>query len=353
MEKIKPKNLLKRWQYQLSHLQEQRTYIMPTKLGIYFCVLCFLLLGVAFIYNNNVAYFSCFALVSLGITSLFQTNYNMDRIKITSLLFTENHAEHPTSMKFLITNKTNQSSYHLEFHIDSKNIKKKMNSNTADVVSKKVEIPFLGPKETIEIEFMITFNERGYQKPPPIIALTFFPFGLFRSWKVKRHTEEVLVYPAKKGTLTLPGAGALGSGEQMEKFMQIQYGQDFYGHRSYQSNDSYRHIDWKAYARAKKLNIKLFDSEAQAVQLISWRQTHTLKDTESRVSQLTQWVSLCHKQRIDFILDMPEWQSPVGHTSTHLTECYYHLALFQKNGKKGFSPLPQNFDDKTSPRVNP
>lgn len=353
MEKIKPKNLLKRWRYQLSHLQEQRTYIMPTKLGLYFCVLCFLLLGVAFIYNNNVAYFSCFALVSLGITSLFQTNYNMDRIKITSLLFTENHAEHPTPMKFLITNQTNQSSHHLEFHIDSKNTKKKPTTSTTVMVSKKIEIPYLGPKETLEIEFMITFNERGYQMPPSITALTFFPFGLFRSWKVKRHAEDVLVYPAKKGTRTLPSAGALGSGEQIEKFMQKQYGQDFYGHRSYQTNDSYRHIDWKAYARAKKLNIKLFDTEAQGIQLISWRQTHGLKDIESRVSQLTQWVSLCHKQRIDFILDMPEWQSSLGHSSAHLSECYQHLALFQKVKKNNTTSLQHLTPDKTSSGVNP
>lgn len=341
METTKPKSLLKRWRYRLNNLQEQRTYILPTKLGLYFCVLCFLLLGVAFIYNNNVAYFSCFALVSLGITSLFQTNYNMDRITITPLQFAENHAEHPTSMKFLITNQTNQASHHLEFHVDSKN---KKNTTTLDVINKKTEVPYLGPKETVEIEFILTFNERGYQSPPSITAMTFFPFGLFRSWKIKRPTEIVLVYPAKKGALTLPGAGALGAGQQVETFTHQQSGQDFYGHRSYQSNDSYRHIDWKAYARAKKLNIKLFDSEAQGVQLISWRQTHHLKDLEARVSQLTQWVSQCHKQRTDFILEMPDWQSPIGHSSSHLTDCYEYLALFQKGDYVKKRTLPSELD---------
>lgn len=341
MEITKPKNLLKQWRYRLNHLQEQRTYILPTKLGLYFSVLCFLLLGVAFIYNNNVAYFSCFALVSLGITSLFQTNYNMDRITITPLQFAENHAEHPTSMKFLITNQTNQASHHLEFHIDTKNIKKNSTANTVDVAKTKIEIPYLSPKETVEIEFMITFNERGYQSPPSITAMTFFPFGLFKSWKIKRPTEIVLVYPAKKGALVLPSIGALGTGQQVETFTHQQSGLDFYGHRPYQSNDSYRHIDWKAYARAKKLNVKLFDSEAQGIQLISWRQTHHLKDLETRVSQLAQWVDQCHKQRKDFILEMPDWQSPIGHSRSHLTDCYEYLALFRKGAhskKNDFLP---------------
>jgi len=285
---------------------------------------------VAFIYSNNVAYFSCFALVSLGITSLFQTNYNLDRIKITSLAFTEAHAEHPTKMRFLIENKSSQPSYQLEFHIDNKNQNYHELAKNNQVITKTVVLPVIGPNETREIEFTLVFNERGYHTLPTLIANTIFPFGLFKSWKIKESNELILIYPSKKGILPLPIFGYTDVGEQTEIQITKQRGNDFYGHRSYQSNDSYRHIDWKAFARNNKLNIKLFDNEDHGAQLIAWSQTQSLNDVEKRISQLTQWINHCQKQRLDFVLMMPDWMSETGHSPTQILSCYKYLALFQK-----------------------
>lgn len=362
MEKIKPLNLLKWWQYQLNKVKFDRTYILPTLLGIYYTLLCFVLLAIAFIYNNNIAYISCFALVSLGITSLFQTNFNMERIKITLLPMGEVHAEHPYTLRFLVENTSNQASHQLLLTLENtesvqtqtdsemKNTSGHFLKTQGSVISEKLveliqsqkEIQYLAPKETREVEFSILFKKRGFQTLPSLVAETTFPFGLFRSWKSKISRESLLIYPAKKGILPLPLIGTNNSGDQTLNHYHHQRGNDFYGHRSFQRNDSFRHIDWKAYARNQKLNIKLFDSEFQRAQAISWNQTQTLADTESRISQMAQWISICEKQKRNFVLEMPDWSLATVNASSPISQCYEYLALFRNNesSPNRFSSLP-------------
>ncbi len=338
MEKTRSTSLLKRWQYRLNQFQNHRTYIIPTRLGIYYAVLCFLLLGVAFIYNNNVAYFCCFALVSLGITSLFQTNYNMDRIKITPLAIPETHAEHPVSLRYLVENSSHQPSYHFDCFLDAKNKSPRLSTDSQFSINKRINISHLKPKDTLEIEFPIIFNERGYHPLPTLVIEATFPFGLFKSWKLQRSTEKALIFPAKKGNLPLPTIGSSQYGDLIQEFVKQERGAEFYGHRPHQHNDSYRHVDWKAYARANKLIIKLFDNEEQGLQILSWNQTQSLGDLEQRISQITQWISLCQKQKKEFILEMPGWTQTSSSTKSSYSECYRFLALFQRNP----SDHPQN-----------
>lgn len=324
MEGIKPLNLSKLWQYLRSHLKEERTYILPTKLGIYYTVLCFLLLGVAFIYNNNISYFSCFTLVSLGIITLFQTNYNMHRIHFTVLNLSDIHAEQVCSLRILLENKTSVASHFIHVHFDSK----QKNIAFKDLSQEKIEVRHIGPNEKIEIELSLIFTQRGYQKLPRLVLETRFPFGFLRSWKWIQTSQPILVYPSKKGNLPLPRDTMEGDESLYDKNKIHLRGQDFQGHRPYQDSDSIRNIDWKAYARIQKLNVKLFDNENLGSQYLSWKSTQSLPQIEERISQLTQWVYLCQRKRMEFLLELPNWKSPLSDTQQHIQECYRHLALY-------------------------
>ncbi len=317
MEGIKPLNLSNLWQSLHNKLRSQRTYIIPTKLGFYYAFLCLVLLGVAFIYNNNAAYFSCFMLVGLGIIAMFQTNFNMDRIKLSILPVSEVNAEHPIQFRILLENKSTQPVYQLSFRL--------RDSDQSDQI---VEVAQVFPKETTEVAFTTTFPKRGYHFPPTVIGETRFPFGLLRSWKILRPTELILVYPAKKGNLTLPFAGAVGQSDLDATMKAPERGQEFLGHRPYQNSDSLRQIDWKAYARNQKLNVKLFENDDKGTQLLSWNSTSPSADAETRISQLAQWIGVCQRQKLNFILEIPQWRSKTDQSLKHIDECLTKLATY-------------------------
>lgn len=265
-------------------------------------------------------------LVSLGITTIFQTNFNMDRVTITILPFTKSHAESITFIRILIENRSTQPVYHLTF---------KLREKTA--LHEPLDIDHLPPKQSLEIELPIIFYQRGYQDIPTILAETKFPLGLLRSWKWIRSEDPILIYPAKKGNLSLPMVGRSSSGRQIQQHKKQNPGDEFLGHRPYHQSDSLRQIDWKAYARSQKLNIKLFDNEDCGSQLLSWHHTSSLLNIEAKISQLAQWVGLCQRQKLDFVLELPQWTSSSDHSQKHIDECFERLALFQNttSGKLG------------------
>lgn len=328
MEGIKPLNYSKLWLFLRKSLKIERTYILPTKLGLYYAILCFILLAVAFIYGNNIAYFSCFMLSSLGIVTIFQTNFNLHRVKLKVLPLLEVHADQPVSYKLSIENTSNLSSFQLFIRLEQG----KFNRNhlyLKDISQEVILIPQLGPNQKKEIEFSLVFTQRGYHRPPIIILESRFPLGLLRSWKWIHPEESILIFPSKIGQLPIPKLALDGIGDVFEKWSSLNEGLEFIGHRPYQNSDSIRKVDWKAYSRNQKLNVKLYESEDKSSFLLNWESTQVLKDIESRISQLTFWIHDCHRRKVDFVLQLPQWKSECGHSKDIVRECYKNLALFQ------------------------
>ena len=272
-------------------------------------------------------------LTGLALISMFQTNFNMERIHISYLPSSDIYAKHPSRLRFLIENKSTQPVYQIKMILNK-------SKETPEIF---IDIDLIPPKQSKEVEFHWIFQKRGFQQIPTLIAETRFPFGLLRSWKIIRISDPLLVYPAKIGTLILPALGNEGISELLNQTQSKQKGQEFLGHRPYQINDSYRHIDWKAFARNRKLNIKLYDQDEQGTQLISWNATHSSIGIESRISQLTQWVGVCQRQKLNFILELPNWISKADRTQRHIEECLSKLALFRNDTNEEFENSSQNF----------
>ncbi len=299
--------------------RHQRTFIVPSRMGFYFAFLCLVLLGVAFIHNNNIVYFCAFMLTSLGITTMFHTNFNMDRVFVKILPFAKTHADHPTTMRVSLENRSNQAAYQISLSLRDPH---QLGSGAS------FDVPVLGANQHLEIEIPIVFKKRGHHWPPKVVAETRFPFGLLRSWKVIPPTETILVYPSAKGSRVLPTTSGLGNQEAYADLAQSQQGQDFTGHRPYQSSDSLRHIDWTAFARQQKLNVKLFEQDHHGTQLLSWMATNPKDDIETRLSQLTLWIEICHQNRRHFYLELPHWKSSECETTQQFEDCLRQLAEF-------------------------
>ncbi|MCG8475400.1 MAG: DUF58 domain-containing protein [Cytophagales bacterium] len=113
---------------------------------------------------------------------------------------------------------------------------------------------------------------------------------------------------------------------------------EFAEHRSYNTGESTRHIDWKIYARTDKLFIKKYEEETNLRCMILLDTSSSMHYPQKGVSKFQTAATLCaalafllQKQRDAFGLtcfsDQIENQTPIKSTAGHL-----HKVLLQLNG---------------------
>lgn len=311
MVKTELKNLFSSWAFHPK--RHQRTFIFPTRFGIYFSFSMFFLLAIAFIYSNNVVYFICFFLIALGFVSMWFTNKNVEQIKMSVSASNDFFADEQGRINVFLENKGNSSAYLLRLKI--------RHSNHFQSV---FEIP---PRQSQTIQLPISIKTRGSHQLPALVLESHFPFGWFRSWKYHYSHQQVLVYPSREGKRRLPeafhsegyesgGQKKLNSGDNV-----------FLGHRPYQNFDSLRRVDWKAFARTQELLVKQFESESQGQLQLRWEDTSG--STEKKLSQLSLWISECEKAHRPYQLVLPGEKTDWGLGPKHSRECLKKLSLFE------------------------
>ena len=134
-----------------------------------------------------------------------------------------------------------------------------------------------------------------------------------------------VVYPRPdEGLLPLPEP----SGSAGEKRVASGGSDDFAGLRAYQASDSPRHIDWKAAARGRGLQTKLFSGRAAAELWLDWDQLPANLDLESRLSRLTRWVLSADQEGLRYGLRLPGLELAPDRGEPHRLACLRELALY-------------------------
>ncbi len=311
---------LSNWPLSLSdRVRSDRTYIMPTRFGLYYGVSMILLLAVAYTYTNNIVYFICFFLISFGHLSMWVTNFNISRLQIEALPTQDFFADETGKLRIQIENNNEKSSYLLNVRLA-----KQKDSKKIEEVQRKTN-------QVLEVPFHV--HERGWQNVPKIILESSYPFGLLQSWKTKKSDLKVLVYPKREGTLLLPRTGQAENPDSQEVTIKDAKENDFQGHKPYRTSDSFRRIDWKALARTQHLLVKQFESESQGALQLRWDGLNHL-NFEKKLNQLSLWIDLCEKQSTPYQLVLPNYTSSMNCGPLHAKECLVKLALFEGANEK-------------------
>ena len=305
---------LSNWPLSLSErVRTDRTYIIPTRFGLYYGISMILLLALAYTYTNNIVYFICFFLISFGHLSMWITNYNISRLQIEALSSQDFFADEDGKLRIQIENNNQKSSFLLNVRLA-----KQYESKGIEEIQRKTN-------QVVEVPFRV--QQRGWQNVPKIILESNYPFGLLQSWKTKKPNLKVLVYPKREGSLLLPRTGQAENPDSQEVKMKTSKDNDFQGHKPYHTSDSFRKIDWKAFARTQHLLVKQFESESQGALQLCWDELNHL-DFEKKLNQLSLWIDVCEKQDIPYQLVLPNYTSPMSSGPTHAKECLTKLALY-------------------------
>lgn len=211
------------------------------------------------------------------------------------------------------------------------------------VLSQPVYFPYIPRYKHSTQQVELDFPRRGRYTQDVFQVSSKFPFGFLQKTRKLEATSEVVVYPPVAPTEEFYEILPLISGE-MESYYKGR-GHDLYSIRDYQPSDSARSVDWKATAKAQRLQVREFTREDE-------RRVELVFDTylppaahRADAAELSEadWrerfehaVTFCaclawHFYEINAQLKFraPDWETPLAAADDIIYDVLYHLALVE------------------------
>lgn len=292
-------------------LTQRRVYILPTRQGLAFAFLLFIMLLGSINYSNSLGYFLTFLLASLSVVTIFHTYNNLLKLSFGSAICIPVFACDEGFFLLQVNNKN----YHTRYTI------------TAFTENNVFTHTDIEAHSLSTIKICHTFVTRGLSSLPRITIESRFPFGLFRTWAIIQLDQEQLVYPKPSTDRFLPSKSA-GTSEGNK---QLSIGtDDFKSLRPYAEGDPLQHVHWKSFARHQTLQTKEFSSSTSNELWLNYSDTN-VSGFEAKLSQLTQWLLLANKNNLNYGLRLFNLTVSPNNGKTHLDSCLKQLALCQLN----------------------
>lgn len=287
-------------------LNQRRIFILPTPTGLVFVALVALVLLIAFVYNNNLAYMLGFLLASIFFVTILHSFNALSGLVVRMGQNTPVFAGEKAVFNFILQNPANR---HRE---------------ALDIRLQQVRAVSLKPYETQTVSLPVHSKKRGWLACGTLTLSSRYPLGLFRAWSPLRFDSRVLVYPSPaKLDLAFPETAA-GEGQQGQS---KRGGDEFQGLKTYQSGDPIRQIHWKAYAKGRGLHSKQYAGAASVEFWLDYEVTPGA-DIEGRLSQLCRWVIDAERAGFRYGLALPGIKLAPDNGNAHSQACLRELALF-------------------------
>ena len=291
-------------------LSQRRIFILPTRAGLlYGLVLCVMLIG-AINYNLSLGHALVFLLAGLGFVGMVHTFRNLLGLRIM-----------PGRADPVFAGEDARFTVHVENELPHP----RRALELAFVNNESVPLD-IAAGEQAPVSIPCRTFRRGRLDPGRIALSSRYPLGLFRAWSYPHPPLSCLVYPKPLETPLPPSTpswkptGSRGNSGQ----------EDFSGLRERQTNDSPRHIAWKAVAHDvehRPLLVKQFDGGGAEELWLDWTLTSSANDTETRLSLLAGWVLSAEREQRRYGLRLPGRCIAPQSGTAHRDACLEALAL--------------------------
>lgn len=294
-------------------LNQRRVFIFPTRYGFFFAFSLLLFLAASINYDLALGFVLTFYLASAALVAMLHTFRNQVHLHLTPLKAEPVFAGGQADFDVLLENPRDDERAALW-------LKAPGFSTALD----------LAPLSRIAATIRVPAPVRGWQPAPRITVDTRYPLGLFRAWSYWQPALGCVVYPApaqvRDEVAELPEAG----GEGVPRGRGTD---DFAGLRDYQTNDSPRHIAWKAAARSfatgAPLPAKAFSGTAAPEVVFDIDALGSIAGLEARLSRLTRHVLEADTMRLRYTLKLGARCIGPGEGESHRLACLKALALHE------------------------
>lgn len=287
-------------------LTHKRIFILPNQRGLGFALLTALLLLIAFVYNNNLAYLLGFLLASIFFITPLHSFKNLSGLEISPGQSHAVFAGEAAGFELFIRNPSSEPRVNLRLHL-------------IDDVGISLEY-----QQKQGVTLYSPTKKRGWHSCGKVIISSTYPLGLFRAWSVLPIQMRALVYPKPaKECVDFPA----GAGGQTAQGVARQGYDDFYGLKEYQNGDPIRHIHWKAFAKGLGLLSKQYAGENLSELWLDYAVTPGY-DTEQRLSQLCRWLVDADQAGLHYGFVLPNCRIEPSSGTAHFKKCLEALAVF-------------------------
>jgi uncharacterized protein (DUF58 family) len=290
-------------------LERRRLYILPTRAGVAFAALLFLMLLAGLNYANSLALFLTFLLAAFALVVMQQSHRNLLGLRIVALLAPPVFARTVGRVQVTLANPAPAARAGLEAALPESGM---VATDLPPGAQRHLELALAAPPA------------RGIVRLERLRLSTAHPFGLFRAWTWVHTPLELLVYPAPRGSLPMPTASGVKPGARPRTGGGAD---EWAGLRAFRDGDSPRQVDWKAYAREAPLLVKEYSEGASELRLFDFSRLAHL-DLEARLSQLARWVVDAEAQDERYGLALPGAELPPDRGPEHRHRCLAALAVF-------------------------
>lgn len=289
-------------------LNQRRIFILPTLSGLVFVLLIALLLLIAFVYNNNLAYLLGFLLASVFFVTILHSYRALAGLIVQAGQNAPVFAGDNAGFTFHLHNPTPHNRLALNIGLN-----------------KHAGQDFHLPARQSQLLTVYTpASQRGWLNCDTLTLSSQYPLGLFRAWSPLRFDCRLLVYP-KPSPHALPFPDS--DGKNSEQGQQRKSGDEFYGVRDYQPGDPLRQIHWRALAKGQGLHSRQYGGESSRELWLDYAATPG-QSTEERLSQLCRWLIDAEQMGLGYGLNLPTLRLDSNRGEGHYQQCLQALALF-------------------------
>ncbi len=289
-------------------LHRRRIYILPTKSGLLYAAVVFMLLIGSLNYANNMGFILTFLLTGVGLVAMHHSHRNLAGLKVSFTQVEPVFAGQDAQFEFVIENPE---------RIDRWQLCSGWNS----VVTVCGDIDAL---DRAKFSLPLGTTHRGWLACPRIGLSTTYPLGLFRAWAWVHMDLHALVYPQPLDRVDFVRTANNESGQNGIN----SNGEDeFSGLREYRRGDSPRSIAWKSAASLGTLLVKEYREGGQTPLWIEWNSL-SHPDSETRLAAMCRLVLDADSNQLMYGLRLPDVAIPPAKGHTHLHHCLRELAMF-------------------------
>lgn len=288
-------------------LERRRLYILPTRGGLAFGALVFVMLLAGLNYSNSVALFLTFLLAAFALVVMQQCHRNLLGVRVLAAGAPAVFAARAGALQVTLGDGTAAPRFALEAALDA----------GAAVAGD------LRAGARLRLSLPLPPHPRGLVRISRIRISSRHPCGLFRAWTWVHTPIEWLVYPAPAGRLPPPAQPAQRPGARAHPGSDVD---EWLGLRAFRDGDSPRQVDWKAYAREAPLLVKEYQPAGS--DLLRFALAQAPGDTETRLSQLARWIVDAEARGDRYGLTLPKVRLDPEHGPEHRHRCLAALARF-------------------------
>lgn len=293
-------------------LVQCRVFILPTRSGLVFSVMLFLLLLASINYQLSLGFALTFLLAASAIVGILHTFRNLAHVRIQPGKAEPVFAGDWARFQLDLSNTHGYDRYAITLHA------------IGQETSAQIDIT---ANNRVTLELSLPTTQRGWLALPRVELSTVFPLGLWRAWAYWYPAMCCLVYPAPEAELQpLPAL----RGGQSEGNSPLAGQEDCSGVRPFVAGDPLRHMAWKAIARQADdtLLTKHFEGRGQISLWLDWFTLPSQLNTEQRLSRLTRWILEAEQTNAQYGLRLPGTEIAPGCGDAHRAACLRALALF-------------------------